>query len=38
MAEAIAIERDGGVKIGDAKQKVVELSKQWSAGAHEQMT
>ena len=34
MSEAIAIERYRGIEIGDAKQKVVEPSKQRAAGAH----
>jgi hypothetical protein len=34
MSEAIAIERYRRIKIGDAKQKVVELSKQGALGGH----
>jgi hypothetical protein len=37
MPEAIAIEGYRRIKIGDAKQKVVELSKQGQVGAHVQM-
>jgi hypothetical protein len=34
MPEAIAVEGDRGIKVGDAKQKVVELSKQRALGGH----
>jgi hypothetical protein len=37
MPEAIAVERYRRVKIGGAKQKVVELSEQRSVGAHAQI-
>ena len=32
MPKPVAIEGDGCVEIGDAKQKVVELSEQWPVG------
>jgi DNA-binding MarR family transcriptional regulator len=34
MAEAIVIEGDGRVQIAGAKQKAIQLSKQWALGAH----
>jgi hypothetical protein len=37
MPAAIAVERYRRVKIGEAKQKVVELSEQRSVGAHAQI-
>jgi hypothetical protein len=34
MPKAVAIEGDRGVKVGDAKQEIVELSKQRAVGGH----